>query len=370
MKVLIIDKAAGVRNGVAVYNQRFTDFLIKNGHEVFILRWNKTKKQNEENITYLPYYLGSEKFQLVIIPHLKNINNINKTIKELKPDIVYITVLTSPLDLLLPYFCHKNKVKLAGTLHMDISKDNNLSQKLLKTYWCFVYAPFARHLDLLHVFSARTQNFFTKRGVKKEKITVIPNGINSSLYTPGESEFAKKHNISKGILLLGRLSLQKNPEVLIKSFLTINPGDNTKLVIVGTGELYKKLIDKYKDERIIFTGFIDEEKERIDIIRSCQIFALPSRGEGLSLSLLETMSCALTPIVSDVGSSRDVVSDTGTVIKLNYLESELPIVLKKYLDNFESTKSLGLKARERIINNYVEKENFQKLLDDFKRTSD
>ena len=361
MKILIIDKEAKFRNGVVVYNQRLIDFLNKNGHEVYIFRWSNSKK-TESNITHLPYYFGIEKFYIIVIPTLKSLKTIRNSIKEIKPDIVYTTVGLSTFDTLISFIVHREKTPIGGILHMDASEDKNFYQFLTKVAWVFMYLPYMKYLDFLNVFSGRIKNFFVKMGVAEREIEVIPNGINSSLYTPGESSFGKKHNIKKGVLFLGRLSWQKNPEFLLKSFLKINPDKDTKLVIVGGGELYKKMSEKYTDERIIFTGFIDTDEERIDIIRSCQIFSLASRGEGLSLSQLEAMSCGLMPIVSDVGSSKDVTGDAGVSIKIKELQEQFPKELKKYLDNIELAKKLGEKARERIEENYSLEKNFNKLL--------
>ena len=214
------------------------------------------------------------------------------------------------------------------------------------------------------------KKFFVRLDIRPKEIEVIPNGINSNLYAPGESEFSKKHNIKKGVLFLGRPSWQKNPEFLLKSFLKINPEKDTKLVVVGSGEMYSSLSKEYTDSRIIFTGFIDSDKERIDIIRSCQIFSLASRGEGLSLAQLEAMSCGLMPIVSDVGSSKDVTGDCGVSIKIGDLEKEFPKELKKYLDNIDETKRLGKKARERIVETYSLDKNFKTLVEAFQKHVD
>ncbi|HYM65483.1 MAG TPA: glycosyltransferase family 4 protein [Candidatus Sulfotelmatobacter sp.] len=361
MKILIIDKEAKFRNGVVVYNQRLIDFLREKGHEVHILRWSNSK-ETEPHITHIPYYFENEKFYLVILPTLKGLKKIRNTIKQVKPDIVYTTVGLSTFDSLISYITHREKTPIGGILHMDASSDKNLYQYLIKIAWVLMYLPYMKHLDFLNLFSGRIKNFFVKMGVAEQEIEVIPNGIDSSLYTPGVSEFAKKHNFKKGVLFLGRLSWQKNPEFLLKSFLKINPDNDTKLIIVGGGELYEKLSQKYKDERIIFTGFIDSDKERIDIIRSCQIFSLASRGEGLSLSQLEAMSCGLMPIVSDVGSSKDVTGDTGVSIKINNLEEDFPKELKKYLDDIDLSKKMGEKARQRIEEFYSLEKNFNKLI--------
>lgn len=362
MKLLIIHKEAKYRNGVVVYNQRLIDFLRKNGHDVHVIRWSNSE-ETEPHITHIPYYFGIEKFYLVILPKLGSLPKINSTIKNVKPDIIYTTVGLSTFDFLISFISHRQKIPIGGILHLDAGNDKNLYQLLIKTTYFLMYLPYIKHLDFLNVFSQRTRNFFVKMGVAEREIKVIPNGIDSSLYTSGKSKFGKKHNIKKGVLFLGRLSWQKNPEFLIKSFLKINPDNYTKLVIAGEGEMYKKLSEKYKDERIIFTGLIDSDKERIDVIRSCQIFSLASRGEGLSLSLLEAMSCGLMPIVSDAGSNKDVVADSGVTIKIKDLEEKFPKALKKYLDDIELAEKMGEKARKRIGQFYSQDKNFKTLIE-------
>jgi len=357
MKVLIIDKKAKVRNGVSVYNQRLEDFLKKQGHTVTTIHWSKDKKEYS-----IPYFVGIERFHTIPIPNHKSISFIKNAIITLKPDIVYVPIGLSTIDFLLPSICKKNNAKLVGILHADIGPKGNLYETSLKHFISFLFKPAVSKYDLIQVLSQRTEDFLIKKDIKKEKIAFIPNGVDTNLYTPGISEFAKKNNIKNGVLLLGRLSWQKNPEVLIKAFLKLNPKNDTKLVLVGLGELYEKLVKKYNDGRIIFTGFIDTDKERIDIIRSCQVIALPSKAEGMPLSLLEAMSCGLMPIVTDVGACKDVVGDTGFVIESKEVLGKMSEYLIKAFENMEETKSLGEKARERVIENYNLDKNFNKLL--------
>jgi glycosyltransferase involved in cell wall biosynthesis len=359
VKVLIIDKKAKIRNGVTVYNQRLSDFLKKHGHVVKTIYWSN-ERSSKENPT-IHYLYGLEKFHTVSIPSFKSLEVIKNAISDIKPDIVYIPIGLSIIDFLLPAICKKNDAKLVGILHADAGPKNNFYEIFFKYSISFVYGPTVSKYDLIQVLSQRTEDFLIKKGMKKEKIMFIPNGVDTTLYTPGQSEFAKKNKIKKGVLFLGRLSWQKNPEALIKSFLKINPANDTKLVIIGVGDLYKKLIKKYKDERIIFTGFIDTDEERIDIIRSCQVIAFSSRAEGMPLSLLEAMSCGLLPIVTDVGACKDVVGETGFVIEGHNVSDKLSECLIKVFENEQETKNFGKKARERIIENYNLDTNFSLL---------
>ncbi len=155
--------------------------------------------------------------------------------------------------------------------------------------------------------------------------------------------------------------MQKNPEVLIESFLKINPDLKTKLILVGFGEKFKELREKYKYKRIIFTGCVENETYKLEIIRSCQIFVLPSRIEGMPLALLEAMSCGLCCITSDAGANSELVSKTGIVIPTSSLKQQLPLALKIFIEHPDFARKLGQKARKRAVNFYSQDKIFKKL---------
>jgi glycosyltransferase involved in cell wall biosynthesis len=56
-------------------------------------------------------------------------------------------------------------------------------------------------------------------------------------------------------------------------------------------------------------GRIDDERERVDIVRASDIVLLPSYGEALPMALIEASACARPVIATDVGGVREVVSD-------------------------------------------------------------
>ncbi len=292
---------------------------------------------------------------------------LKKYLLKIKPDIVYISAGISPLDFLIPSVCHDLKIPIAGVWHADFNDSLSSMQVLVKSIF-LAYIPFCRQLDMLHLFSDKLAKFHIRRGVKKERILILPNGIDQNFYKPGISEFGKHFNIKTGILFLGRLTLVKNPELLIRTFLKLDPPRSTKLILVGYGEQEETLREKYKDERIIFTGAVLDENKKLDIMRSCQISVLPSRAEGMPLALLEAMSCGMACIASDAGANSDLLNGCGIVIPFNKLKQELPLALKLCLDHFEFTEILGKKARQKIIDEYSQETIFARLVASLEKT--
>lgn len=365
MKVVLIDKEEGLKiGGVTIYSQRLSDFLSSEGHKVNIFRFAK-KQIKERNIYRLPYYLAESR-SFIFLPSEKTQRVLKDYLLKIKPDIVYTACGLSPLDFLLPALCHELNIPVAGVWHADFNNAISSYQILAKTLF-LSYLPFVKQLDLLHVFTEKLAKFYLDIGINSRRILVLPNGIDEKLYTPGNSSFAKIHNIDRGILFLGRLTLQKNPEVLIRSFLNLDKSD-TKLVLVGHGDKEKELRKKYRNKRIIFTGAVFDENRKLDIIRSCQIFVLPSRFEGMPLAILEAMSCGLACIASDAGSNMELLKNAGIIIPSTKLEQQLPITLQICIQNPEFVNLLGIKARQKIVSEYSQNMIFNRLLAAFEKT--
>lgn len=368
MKIVLIDKDEGYQiGGISVYINRLAVYLKQHGYKVYILKFSN-KKKKEKNTFFIPYYLA-EKRSFIILPTETSLSLIKKYLNEIKPDVVYSPIGFSFLDFFLPSICHNLKIPIVGAWHIDFNRGVGSYQIIFKSLF-LTYLSFCKQLDMLHVFSDKLAQFYMKRGVDREKILVLPNGVDPNLYKKNSTSiFAKTKQIKKGILFLGRLTLQKNPEVLIKSFLKLDQFEDTKLVLVGPGDLEDELKLKYsKDKRIIFTGLITNEKKKIDIINSCQIFVLPSRFEGMPLALLEAMSCQLACIASDAGSNRELLGKAGIILQINELDFKLSTVLKSLLKSSNLVDNIGKKARQRIMKSYSQETVFKRLSDNFKKT--
>lgn len=362
MKIVLIQKEEkNVFGGISVFDKKLALYLTKQGHEVSILQFVQgNKRKNEGNIYPIPFYFEGSNMFFILLPSEKTIPLITKHLKDIKPDIVYTCIGISPWDFFLPSICHHLRIPLAAVWHTDIK--SSFRYFFLLSSLLAVYLPFCLQLDKLHVLSPHVKKFYTENGVDDDKIAIIPNGVNPSVYSPGPSQFATKHNIEQGILFLGRLSIQKNPEILIKSFLSLTLPKTTKLVIVGSGKKEKELKETYKrNKRIIFTGSIRDEQEKVDIMRSCQLFVLPSQFEGMPLALLEAMSCGLTCITTDVASNKEVMQDVGIVIPTRQMKKELPRVLKECLNHPKRYKILGEKARKKILEQFTEEKTLGEL---------
>ena len=90
------------------------------------------------------------------------------------------------------------------------------------------------------------------------------------------------------------------------------------MFIIGGGqekEIYQRLINDYNLNSKIF--LLDEIKNAYQYINGFELFVLPSRYEGLSITLIETLSSSVPILATDVGGNAELLADERELFKLN-----------------------------------------------------
>lgn len=143
-------------------------------------------------------------------------------------------------------------------------------------------------------------------------VSVIYNGIDVNRYRARERAAYGTARIG----IVARLVGVKNHKLLLEAFsYVIKSGRNAELVIVGDGPLRQSLEEQCNElgigSKVVFMG----ERGDIDtILATLDLFVLPSRSEGLSISILEAMASSLPVVASSVGGNPVLVSDHNTGI--------------------------------------------------------
>ncbi len=114
------------------------------------------------------------------------------------------------------------------------------------------------------------------------------------------------------VLSVGELQKRKNHEPMIKAVAALND-PHVKYYICGRGELNEYLHDLVEklgaEDRIRFLGY---RKDIPDVMNAADIYAHPSRREGLGLASLEAMAAGLPLVTSNVQGIPDYVENGVT----------------------------------------------------------
>ncbi len=187
-------------------------------------------------------------------------------------------------------------------------------------------------------------------GLPVDKVSYIPNGVDVDYFKPARCK-------KPYILFVGRLTKRKGVDLLVKAFTKIaTEYKDLKLVIVGDGEekkMLQTLIEKLGvRSRVRILGNVSRHTLK-KLYAEASIFVLPSRGEGLPLSLLEAMASECAVVATRVSGAIDVIKHgyTGLLISPNNVE-ELASTIETLIADESLRKKLALRARDLVLKEY------------------
>lgn len=109
------------------------------------------------------------------------------------------------------------------------------------------------------------------------------------------------------VLVLGRVSVEKGLDTLLTA-LDRSPSLELEVTIVGDGPERERLETRSAgDGRVHWVGYQADVRAYLG---AADLLVLPSRREGLPMTVLEAAACGVPIIASDVGSVADIVRDT------------------------------------------------------------
>lgn len=222
-------------------------------------------------------------------------------------------------------------VKKITTIH------NNMYEDYLDSYgWVKSRIFITLHLNALKRLNKCVCCSESVYNVMKQKLnntTFIRNGIEpvraQSVVTREEFNIPEDARV---FLYAGGLSSRKNVVWLIEKFVQYH-GDNDYLLVLGAGDKEVECKEK-ADNHVKMLGF---QSDPIAYMNISDVYTSASKSEGLSISVLEALSCGLGLFLSDISSHREVVKMgrdvyLGETFDTVSFEAKLNLLRKEKLD--------------------------------------
>ena len=254
------------------------------------------------------FHLLAERSPFAIISNIKGYKQLSKIIKEGSYDAVWTNEpVMGVITRLAAYKFRKKGLKLLYLCHgYHFFKGSPLVN------WLFypVEKIMARYCDMTVTINWVDYDF-TKKYFRKPVKHINGIGLDVSKFKNTSVDFKiKRSELNIGIndfliLSAGELIPRKNQEAIIKAVASLN-NPNIKYIICGVGErleFLKSLTKRLKIENSV--QFLGLRYDIGEILKVSDIFAHPSKGEGLGIAPIEAMAAGLPLITSNIQGIKD-----------------------------------------------------------------
>jgi glycosyltransferase involved in cell wall biosynthesis len=197
--------------------------------------------------------------------------------------------------------------------------------------------------------AAIRQNILHRYQVRPERVRVIPNYVDTTLFAPAPGEARRP----KRLLYVGRLEEEKNPRALFAAV----EGLDVELAVVGKGSLREALACEAAQRRlrVTFLGNLPNH-ELPQLLNGAAAFVLPSLIEGHPKALLEAMACGRPVIGTAVPGIRELITDRVTGLLSEPRPESLRAAVCEVLNDEALGARLGAAARAHVADRFsVEK---------------
>jgi len=153
---------------------------------------------------------------------------------------------------------------------------------------------------------------------------------------------------------VGRLTYQKAPEDFLAAMQQLGRPEVTGLW-VGGGELAERIGRRARalsGTRVVLAG---ERTDVLELLPAFDVFALPSRYEGLPTAVVEAMSCGVPVVATAVNAVSDVVvpGETGLLVP-PHRPDLMAAGIGYLLDSPAAAARMAATARRRLTDRYAE----------------
>ncbi len=348
---MLIGRFSPLEAGAEIQCRRLSRELVARGNPVLVLTQALPGAQSEDKVDTVPVYrvgaTGNKKINslVYVIAGFFWLLKRRTTL-----DVLHAHMASSPA--LLAAFAGKvfrkpTLLKFAGSRATgDVATSSatwygRLKLLLLRAFIGYFVCP-----------SNEIRRELVRAGFPESKITVIPNGVDTTQFRPASPEEKNKLRQALGlplngtiILYSGRLEQGKGVEILVSAWQALQPAQKAHLIIVGDGSLRSGLEQQARatSTPVIFFGWQENVE---DFLRASDIFVLPSFGEGMPNSLLEAMACGLLCIATDIGGITELLRDKENGLLVPPRDTAaLTAALRILLTDSAHSRTMGENAR-------------------------
>ena len=195
--------------------------------------------------------------------------------------------------------------------------------------------------DNLALPSKRFANKFKKYFSLKKKIKILPNVLPWDVENYKKNKNKNKKKNCFEFIVINRLDTNKNTELIIKSYISLNKKD-TKLIIIGNGPELKNIKKYFSHPKIVFFKKL-KRKELIRKLSYADCLISASTNETFGVVLIEAASLGLSLISSNSEGPSEIINKKNGIIVKGYDIQKFVLAMNKIIENKHKYKKAKIK---------------------------
>jgi glycosyltransferase involved in cell wall biosynthesis len=198
--------------------------------------------------------------------------------------------------------------------------------------------------DRVVVQSEFSANTFMEAGIPREKLFLLPRGVDLAAYSP----LSRERSGPFRVIFIGSVCLRKGFLDLAHAWTKLGLPDAELWAVGSLHDEIASLLLPYRDHSAIrFFGHLNEGV--IDLLRQSDVFVLPTLVEGSAKTTYEAMASGLPVITTPHAGSVVRDGKDGFIVPPRNPEALVERILYLY-KNKEAARAMGQSARRQVEN--------------------
>lgn len=201
------------------------------------------------------------------------------------------------------------------------------------------------------------------RSLGVEDVQMLPLGVEIEDFGPERRDPALRRELGLDddqplLIYLGRLDIEKRPDIVVEAFRKLPESLGAKLVLLGQGP-QKEQFEALGDPRIITPGFVTDRTDLARWLASADLYVSAMPNETFGISVIEAQASGLPVVGVSGGAMPERVLPgmglLGPVADSDAMAANIVAVLNG------DTRAMGDKARVHVRNEYSWQHSMEQL---------
>jgi glycosyltransferase involved in cell wall biosynthesis len=204
----------------------------------------------------------------------------------------------------------------------------------------------------------------------RNHVNAVHLGVDLSQFQPVEQNSQPGQPVH--LVCVGRLVKDKAQDVLLEAMAKlVQRGVNARLTLVGNGTAARAFEDLSNQlglqSHVKFTGALPQPQTQ-EVLRTADIFVLPSFAEGIPVALMEAMAMEIPCVSTTVMGIPELIrsGEDGVLVQPADIDG-LADALQRLIENPELRRRLGRAARVKVAEEFNLDINIPRLHEVFRR---